>query len=250
LKIYPNSNRDDQGVYLPGYEQSPSFILCRRHASIIKKLLDGNVPFDEWPTQVLRGFSGYYAFRIGYIQNYINIHQRNIAKTQTTETKSTYEPYMLPPIFGTLNTEPGEQKNFQFFAGSGGYRNEVVPNPDAQARTAQEQHEINVENQLIAHDQSELNRINTIIDRIFHAGYSPAFKTCTNCGQSEQPMNTAKCSWCGDFMHLVNEVDIRQVVPVYADRTSPNESNAPASPASSPVHVPSPPPGSTRPEQA
>ncbi len=207
------------------YNTAGGLSLCERHYNLVNELTRRQIPVDKWPSQLIRGIVTYSREQLQLARDSIAGAQRGLSTVQTTRTVMTPAPIIgnaYSPV--TAGTGTGSFTNY-FFAFP--VQRQVV-DQDGVNTLSILQNSIEVNQQRVAHFSEQLSRYSELLDRTRREN-PPRFLTDIRCGQSEMPLGTETCIWCGKNQGysgditpvnvLVEDVDPMGVVPVYVDRT-------------------------------
>lgn len=232
-----SDNKVNKG-YVAGTPPS-QLMLCKRHYAVINKLVEQDVQLDSWPSQLVRGMVNHYAevvwamnVAIPFMQNSIEDGQQTIASTPTMRTM----PFLMPITGFSFNPSiSGSFTDYDFFFPS----MINVPNKkgisDIESITYAQNSlraSINEAQGISQRCMEEQQKFQGILGHLLKEN-EPKFLSCLNCGQSEIPLESKFCPWCGQSRvtfrdealprkALVQEVDPKYLLPEYDDLVSPS----------------------------
>lgn len=225
--------------YVTGTPPS-QLMLCRRHYLIINELVNKEISLDNWPSQLIRGMVNHYAevvwameVVIFNITNAINAGQQIIQSTPAMRSM----PFLMPMTGFSFNPSvSGSFADYDFFLPS------MINVPNKQGMREIEsityaqnslRGSMNEAQRIIQKSKAEQEKFQGILGHLLKE-FAPKFQSCLNCGQTEIPIYSKICPWCGQSnvifreevipkKALVQEVDPLGIVPMYDDLLSPIE---------------------------
>jgi ribosomal protein L37E len=199
--------------------------LCKRHYDLVDGLIKRGVSVDQWPSQLIRGIVTFSKAWLQSGNDGVTVMQRSMGTIQTTKTVIT-----PAPIFGNTYSPVST------LGGTGTYSYDFLVFPMQRQVTDQkavqelnwDQNYLQLSHQRVQVFGAQVAKYSELLERVRREN-PPKFVTCLRCGQSEMPLGTKKCTWCGQSQGytgeafpvpcLVEDVDPLDVVPLYKDRT-------------------------------
>ncbi len=219
--FFPAATHSENTQYVTGGGLS----LCERHFKLVNELTKRQITVDKWPSQLIRGIVTYSREQLRFARDSIASAQQGLSTVQTVKTVITPAPIIgnaYSPV--TPGVQTGAFTNY-FFAFP--MQRQVV-DQNAVNTAGNLQSSIQLQQQYAAHFSEQLSKYNELLERTRREN-PPKFVTDIRCGQSEMPLGTKTCIWCGKSQGysgdvvpvnvLVEDVDPMGVVPIYADRT-------------------------------
>lgn len=233
-----SDNKVNKG-YVAGTPPS-QLMLCKRHCTLINKLVEEDVQLDKWPSQIIRGMVNHYAevvwamnVVITNMSNAIGAGQQAIASTPTMRTM----PFLMPITGFSFNPSiSGSFTDYDFFFPSmiSAPNKKGISNIESITYAQNSLRESIEEAQGISRKcMGEQQKFQGILGHLLKEN-EPKFLSCLNCGQSEIALESKFCSWCGQSRvtikdealprkALVHEVDPEDLLPGYDDLVSPSK---------------------------